>query len=316
MKAFRLIILLSLLLLLASCSNNQKLSVASHVWPGYEFMFLARNLGLIDSNLISLHETQSASETLQLLKEGKVDGGALTFDEVIRARNDGIDLVVVLVFNISAGADVILAKTSISELSDLKGKRVGVEVGSVGSIMLDQLLKKANLTTQDIEVIEATNDEYLDIWQKDQVDAVITYEPISGKILKLGGHQIFSSQEAPNLIVDVLAIKADALKNRESIEHLINAHFQAKQHFSTHHQDALYRLAPRLGVTADEVDDVFKGLLLPDYQNNLRLLSGDNPELLHSAKLLSNILKMQPREKIDSHLQRIVDDTFLLSLKP
>jgi NitT/TauT family transport system substrate-binding protein len=313
-KNLQTIIALCFLLVLAGCSNNQKITVASHVWPGYEFMFLGQNIGLLDSSLVNLHKTDSASETLQLLHQGKVDGGALTFDEVLRAKNDGLDLVVVLVFDISAGADVVIGKAGVDSFADLKGKKIAVEVGSVGSIMLDRLLKEANLSEEDVEVVEASIDQHLNFWKAGQVDVVITYEPVSGKLLELGGHEIFSSQQAPNLIVDVLALKKEALKNRLSIQHLIETHFKAKSHFSSNHQDSIFRMSGRLEVAPEEVDEVFKGLFLPDYNNNLRLLSGNEPELHISARLLNDILHLKNREKLHSYLNNLIDDSFLLSI--
>ena len=304
-------------LLLLSCSNsNEKLTIASHVWPGYEFMFLARNLGHLDSKLVSLKETNSASETILLLKQGKIDGGALTFDEVIRARNEGIELVVVLVFDVSAGADVVVAKPEITQLEQLLGKTIVLEVGSVGSIMLDQLLKKANLAQDQVKLMTATIDQHLDYWKQGLADAVISYEPVSGKIMDLGGKTIFSSQQAPNLIVDVLAIKKASLYKTDAIKHLIESHFLGQSHYNSHHQDALYRMAPRLDLPALEVDSVFKGILLPDYQNNLRLLSGKNPELLKSEMQLREILQMQNPTQADPVSDRIIDDSFLVKIKP
>jgi NitT/TauT family transport system substrate-binding protein len=180
--------------------------------------------------------------------------------------------------------------------------------------MLDQALKKANLTEQDVKVVEASIDQHEKVWKEEIVDAVITYEPVSSKIINLDGQQIFSSQEAPNLIVDVLAIRPSALKNRNAIKHLIETHFKAKTHFDTNHQDSLYRMAPRMEVQPHEVDHMFKGLYLPDYQNNLRLLSGKKPELLISADLISGILDINFAENQNTEINQIIDDRFLLSL--
>ena len=308
-------VVLAVFFILSGCSNKQQITIASHVWPGYEFMFLARNLDYLDPQLISLHESNSASETLQLLKEGKVEGGALTFDEVIRARQEGINLRVVLVFNISAGADVILAKPTIKNFADLKGKSIGVEIGAVGSIMLHQAINKSNLRMDDIKIINATIDQHLKIWNEGLIDAVITYEPEASKIIEQGGYEIFTSREAPNLIVDVLAFREDALKNDKAISHIIESHFKAQKHFNQQHEDSTYRMASRLGIPANQVNNVYRGLVLPDYQNNLRLLSGKSPALLESAKMLSTILQTNvPANQQSIDLNHIIDDSFLLKV--
>ncbi|MGD2118340.1 MAG: ABC transporter substrate-binding protein [Chromatiales bacterium] len=275
-------------------------------------MFLARDLGYLDSSSISLQETSSASETLQLLREGKLDGGALTFDEVIRARAEGLDLVVVLVFDISAGADVVLVEPSIQQPGDIRGTRIGVEVGAVGSIMLDQFLKYAGLEKQDVKVVDARIDQQLAFWEQGQLDVVVTYEPVASQIKALGAKEMFSSHEAPNLIVDVLAFRRASLDKSLAIRQLLEAHFKAKMHYSTNHQDALFRMSPRLGVRPDEVDGLFHGLVLPDYQNNLRLLSGSQPKLLNSAEILLDLLSESGVSESRIDTGNILDDRPLL----
>ena len=108
--------------LLGACEQSaHPVTVARHVWPGYEFMFLAQELGFIDPGEVEFTETSSASETLQLLLDGRVDGGALTLDEVLRAHSKGVALSVVLVFNVSAGADVLITRSKLGNLQDLRG---------------------------------------------------------------------------------------------------------------------------------------------------------------------------------------------------
>lgn len=304
-------------LLLAGCGQNQgPTKVAIHVWPGYEFLFLARSLGLLDPNKVELVETQSASGTLELLKQGKVDGGALTLDEVIRCRSLGIPLSVVLVVDASAGADVILARPEIKTLTDLKGKKIGVETGAVGSIMLDQGLASAGLKVDDVVVLESSIDQHLEGWENNLFDAVITYEPVSSQIKALGGQMIFSSREAKDLIVDVMAFRTEALKNSDSITHLIQAHYAALKHFSTNRWDAYYRMAPRLGLQPEQVSQTFQGLILPDEANNRRLLSGPKPAILVSAEKLSKIMTSAGMIDDAISFRGLINDSFLLRAQP
>jgi NitT/TauT family transport system substrate-binding protein len=70
----------------------------------------ANPLGLCPVNL----ELLSNSDSLQALAAGTVDGAGLTLDEAIGARAAGLDMKIVLVFDISTGADVLLARPEIS----------------------------------------------------------------------------------------------------------------------------------------------------------------------------------------------------------
>ena len=80
---------LALAPLSSACERAEKpLVVASHVWPGYELMFLAQREGWLPQG-ISLMETNSATVSRSVLAAGKADAAALTLDEVLRARAAG-----------------------------------------------------------------------------------------------------------------------------------------------------------------------------------------------------------------------------------
>ena len=284
-----------LLLFLNSCeftaTPNTPLRIAAHVWPGYEFMFLARQEKWLDKQQVKLVETNSATASLQALKDGLVDGAALTLDEVLRARNMKIPLTVVLVFDISAGADMLLAKPSIEQLSDLKGKRIGVEQGALGAVMLSQALQAGGLTPNDIKQVALTIDNHESAWQAGKIDALITYEPVAGNLLSKGAKKLYDSRKTPNMIIDVLAVRQSTLSShKKAIEHLIASHFQALQHFQSNTPDASYRMATHLNVVPEKVTSNYKGLLLPSIKYNHLLIDSEKPQLLQSTKLLSTIM--------------------------
>lgn len=285
---------LSLLAILNSCDISSMpstpLRIAIHTWPGYEFIFLAHQEKWIDQQ-VKLVETKSATNSLQALKDGLVDGAALTLDEVLRAREMQIPLTIVLIFDISAGADMLIAKPNIKNLTDLKGKRIGVEQNALGAVMLSQALQTSGLDPLDIEQVALTIDQHEHAWKSGEIDALITFDPIASHLLSLDAHRLYDSRQIPNLIIDVLAIHQKAIDTHKgAIKHLIAGHFKALNHFSNNTQDASYRMATHLNVAPAKVVTNYKGLLLPDIKKNHLQLAGKNPKLLQSANLLSAIM--------------------------
>ena len=124
-------------------------SVAAHVWLGYEPLFTARDRGWLDAGQVTIQETRSAVESMSALRAGKVHAAALKLDEVLGARATGLALSVVLVFNVSMGADMLLVRPGITELVQLKGLRIGHEASAVAETMLAEILKVAGLQRQD-----------------------------------------------------------------------------------------------------------------------------------------------------------------------
>lgn len=274
---------------LVACSGPPApLTIASHIWPGYELMFLARRQGWLDGSRVQLLETTSATRSMALLREGQAMGAALTLDEVLRGRQDGIDLAVVLVFNISAGADVLIVRPDILRLDHLANKRIGVESSGLGALMLRKVLGSAGLQRRDVIVVPLTIDTHQAAWDSGEIDALITFEPVASILLENGATRLFDSRSIPDTIFDVLAIRRDRLREyREAVQHLIAAHFRALDHLRTNPVDASYRMAERLGVAGPEVLSLFRGLVLPDIHANRRLLSGPNARVLDIAHQLA-----------------------------
>ncbi|MDT8281832.1 MAG: ABC transporter substrate-binding protein [Gammaproteobacteria bacterium] len=282
---------LSALPLLTACEPAKKtpLTIASHVWPGYELMFLARQEGWLSVSGLKLNETTSATASLNALVAGQVDGAALTLDEVLRARAQGIQLSIVLVFDISAGADVVLATSEIQKLADLAGKRIGVEQTALGALILHKLLTRAELPLSAITQVPITADGHQRTWHNKQLDVIITYEPISTRLEAEGARRIFDSRDIFDTILDVLAVKPDAIKQKkDALDALVAAHFKARKQFYLNPQDASYRMSRRLNLSADDVLNAYRGLKLPDVYANHKLLS--DGKLLTAAKTLSQIM--------------------------
>jgi NitT/TauT family transport system substrate-binding protein len=301
--------------ILPSCTwlDSKPITIAAHNWPGYESLFFANRETWLDRNQVNLVETTSASESMQRLSEGKVSGAALTLDEVLKARAHGLPLTIVMIFDISAGADMLISRARFKKITEIKGKRVGFEKGAVGELLLNEILNLAELKKTDIKPIELTIDKHLQAWQNNQIDAVVTYEPVASQLQSLGGFKLFDSREIPNTIVDVLAIRSDVLNfsHANAIRHLVAAHFHALNYINKNPQDAAYRMATHLGLPVVDVLPAFKGLVLPDANYNHRLMAGTSAELLLSAKrLVKSMLKNGLLKKSDS-LNTLINTDYL-----
>jgi NitT/TauT family transport system substrate-binding protein len=267
------------------------LRVASHVWPGYEFMFLARREGWISGQDTVLVETGSATESTQLLATDKADAAALTLDEMLGARARGLPLMAVLIFDISLGADVLLARPGIESLAQLKGRRIGHEPSAVGALMLHKALEAAALRIDEVQVVDVTFDQHEKAWRAGQVDALITFEPLASLLHREGAPRLFDSSRIPDTIFDVLAVMpAAAERNPDALRRLIAAHFQGQRNFRKNPNDAAYRMAERMHLPAKEVLAAFGGLELPDVYRNRKLLRGENAPLVNVARELAAFL--------------------------
>lgn len=280
-------------LALAGCDHAPPtpLRVAAHVWPGYESLYLARSLGLYDKAPIRLIETASATSTAEVLRNGLVEAAALTLDEALQLLQDGVEIKVVLVMDVSHGGDKLLARPNIPTLKALRGARVGVESGAVGALMLQAALEHAKLAASDIRIERLSVDEQFAAWQEKRVDAVVTYDPVARKIQQQGGRLLFDSRQIAGRILDVLVVRTDALERHESsLKTLIEGHFSALESRVRDPATADAHMARRLRVPAVEVASLFNGIHIPSAAENHEYLDGPSPTLESASEHLAALM--------------------------
>lgn len=274
----------------AGCFQEREplLRVATNVWPGYETLYLARSLGYFDDRSIRLVEMPSASQVSQALRNGTIEAGCLTLDETLSLLQDGVDLRVILIMDVSHGADVVMARPGIYTLKALRKQRVGVESTAEGAIMLDAALEAGGLNVQDIRIVPLTPDEHAEAYIAGKVDAIVTFEPVRSQLLKAGAHILFDSSQVPGRIIDVLVVRAEMMApRRKALEDLVRGHFRAKEYLEREHWDAAMRMMPRLH---GNVLAQFTGIRLSDMDENRIFLSGEAPRLNSVAHELADLM--------------------------
>lgn len=294
------------------CGQARPLRIALDPWIGYQFMTLARQDGWLPPSRVELLEFPSVAISTATLATGRVDGAALTLDEVLSLREQGLELSVVLVFDVSAGADALLASPHISSLAELKGKRLAVESSTLGVIMLAKVLEAAGLERGDVTVVPMDQDRHLETWNSQSVDAIITYQPVLEQLQALGLVRLFDSRSLPQLIVDVLAMRTEVLISQAAaLRELIAAHFQGLKRWRDNPIDTAYRLSARLGVKPEEVKSVFNGIDLPDAIYNMHYLSKPADELTQTVTEIAQIMLRQGLLRRPANLDRLFDPAYL-----
>jgi NitT/TauT family transport system substrate-binding protein len=284
--------------------------VGSIVFPGYETLFLGRELGLLDARQVRLVELLANTDTLRALAAGQLEAAALTLDELMTARADGVDLRAVLVFDESAGADVVLAKAPVT-LQTLQDRRVAVEDGAMGAVMLSALLKAAGLTPHQIRKVPMTLDRSEALFQSAEVDVVVTAEPWAARLEKVGARRIFDSQAIPGRIVDVLAVRASALQTfGPALRHLLAVHFAAQKILRDAPARAAPLMAARLQTPTAEIASLYRGLQLPELAQNRAMLARDGA-IDRTALELQQVMREAGLLPANAVVQAVADAHFL-----
>lgn len=291
---------------------GKPLEIASNSWLGYVPLHLADRLGYFQKNNIHLVELASATDVMHALKTGTVDAAGLTLDETLTLIDENHNLKIIMVFDTSNGADAVIAKPHIQKLTDLESATIGVEYTAVGAIMLNALLDNADLTLSNINVETCLFDEQEACFIYDNIDAVVTFEPVRTKLLNLGGHVIFDSSSIDGLITDVLVVRTDAInKYNDELNDLVRGYFQALEYMLTDTNHAYQYIAQKSGITTDEVELAYEGLRLIDHEENTKYFDDDSKVLNNKIDRLTSLMFEHNFLKNIALSKNIVDGSFI-----
>lgn len=309
------------ILLLSGCNPAPQtpLRIGSNIWPGYQPLYLAQSLGYYQNSPIKLIRLTSTLEVLHALRNGNLEGAALTLDEALTLVQDDYDLSIILVMDFSNGGDALLAKPDIQSLQQLKGKQVALGYTTVSAVLLERALNSAGLTPKDIDIVNCTLDTHVDCYAS--VDAIVTFEPEKTKLENIGAKMLYNSSRIPKKIVDVLVVRNDLLsEHEESLKLLLSGHFKALDYLANNSQAATRMMADEMGITPTETTLALNGLHLPSLQENRQLLSSQSSEspspIERAAKDLSIFMLDKGFLKKQINVQKLVNARFLPGDQP
>jgi len=280
----------------AGCSADKgpPLRMGSSMWPGFEAFYVARERGLWRDDEVRLVEYPSTSDLIRAFRNGAIDAGLVTLDEALLLEADVPDIRIILVTDVSNGADVLLAKPQYAHMKDLKGHRIGAETTALGAYVLFRALQLAGMSREDVEIVPLEFSEQQAAFEGGTIDAVVTYEPVRAKLLSGGAVQLFDSSQIPGEVVDVLVVSSGYLASSpNTVRSVVRGFYGAQRYFQEHPADALRIAAARENVTPDEFRQSLTLLHVPDAPESEAMLVGRTATLHASAKSLATLMLQQ-----------------------
>jgi len=275
----------------ACVREPQMLRIGTNVWIGSEPLYLARELGYLDPKAIQLVEYPSASEVLRAFRNMAIDGMVISLDELLGLAADGLQPRVVLVVDVSHGADAVVGRSGMRSMKDLKGKRVAVEGGALGAYVLSRALAKNGMRASDVKVVHLESNEQPVAFEKGQVDGAVTFDPYRDQLLRAGAKTLFDSTQIPGEIVDLVAVRANVLERQpKAVDSLLVGWLKAIDYLGREPLDAARRMGIRQQTTGEQFLKALQGLHIPSRAENLRMLGGDKPELAVSGRRLMELM--------------------------
>jgi NitT/TauT family transport system substrate-binding protein len=267
--------------------------------------------------MVQLVEYPSASEVLRAFRNEAIDGMVISLDELFGLAQEGLKPRVILVVDVSHGADAVVGRAGMRSMKDLKDKRIAVESGALGAYVLSRALALNGMQASDVKVVQLESNEQPAAFEKGQVDAAVTFDPYRGELLRAGARSLFDSTQIPGEIVDLVAVRESVLESQpKSIQALISGWMKAVDYMGREPKDAARRMGIRQQTTGEQFLKALEGLHIPSHDENMRMIGGPKPELAASGRRLMDLMVEAKLLRTPLEIERLLAPEPLQSLMP
>ncbi|PWB39137.1 MAG: hypothetical protein C3F02_00770 [Parcubacteria group bacterium] len=293
------------------------ITIGTETWPGYVALYVAESQGFFrDQGLnVDVKLYKDLSQLSGDYQAGKMQGRANISLEAVNESLDGFKQNIVLAIDYSAGADAIVASKKIVALTDLSGKLVAFEKGTLEEFFISWALQQADLTLSDITAVEANPDEAAQMLKRGEVDVAVSHEPFLSELASDPDlHILTSSKDAPGLITDILTFRQDFVENNpQTVQAIVTAYFQALNFVKNNPDQAAVILAKEFKISASDIERQLQGLKLLDLTDNATIFApGNDPQSLYLQLDKIGRFVAEERNKVEViNTDTMVDPTFI-----
>lgn len=203
----------------APAPTGPALKIAYSDWPGWIAWDIGVQKGFFKEAGVAVDFVWfEYVPSMDAFGAGKVDAVTMTNGDALVTGSTGAPSKCIVANDYSNGNDMIVAKPGIKSMAELKGKKIGVEVGFVDHLLLLKGLESAKLTEKDVIIKNVTTDQTPQALKSGSVDAIAAWQPNSGQALKevAGSTAIYTSENVPGLIFDHLCVNPRSLAERRA----------------------------------------------------------------------------------------------------
>ncbi len=243
----------------------------------------------------------------------KLDAVCMTNIDALFTGATGRHGKAVVINDYSNGSDMIVAQAGIASVSDLKGKKVALEVGLLEQLLLRKALESNGLSETDVTVINLPTDKLPLALKVKKADAVVAWQPSSGEALTAaaGSKAIFSSADVPGLIYDALFVGDESLKaHPDEWKKVADVWFRIVDFIKdpANKTEVLAIMSHRAGVPAAEYGPMLNGAFLLDRPGNQKAFAvGDGLDSIYGSTKVADQFNMDmknytAKQDVDSYI--------------
>ncbi len=227
---------------------------------------------------IEWRKFQSGTDVIAAMASGDLKISELGSSPLAIAATQGVDLQLFMISDGIGSAEALIARngTGINSVKDLKGKKIGVPLGSTSHFSLMGALANAGVAASDVTVLGMSPDQIAAAWSQKQIDATFIWDPVQTKVRANGKMIIHAGQVTGKPTFDGWVVDREfGNKNRGLIVAFIKAIAKADGSYTsnpaawTADSTAVKTIAKRTGAKAADIPVILKGYAFPSISDQL-----------------------------------------------
>jgi taurine transport system substrate-binding protein len=147
---------------------------------------------------IEWRKFDAGTDVIAAMASGDVVLSELGSSPVAIGASSGLEIELIAYSDVIGKAESLIARTDagIASVADLKGKTVGVPIGSTAHYSLMGALQHDGLSEADVNIVGMKPDDIAAAWGQGSIDAAWIWQPVQSEILKTGTLIIGADQTA------------------------------------------------------------------------------------------------------------------------
>ena len=320
----KLTVLLLAIAMLSGCKKETApLKIGFSDWPGWVAWQIAIDKGFFEEEGVNVKFFWfEYAASMDAFASGHIDAVNMTNGDALVTGATGATNRIILASDYSNGNDMIVAAPGINSLTDLKGQKIGIEVGFVEHLLLIKALESVGLKDSDVQLVNVVTHQTAQTLASGEVAAIGAWQPNSGQALKAvaGSQPIYTSADMPGLIYDVLAVSPTSLnERRDDWMKVLEVWFRVIDFLSdpANEQEALTIMASRANVSSEEYATYMKGVrFLTKEEAKAVLQKGETLESIYGSLKLVNRFNLDNKVyEVSQDIEAYVDPSLMQELK-
>lgn len=255
-------------LVLLSCSESgysgkaETITIGAPPLEQNALLYVAEERGMFQRNglRVVIRDYDSGATSLGGLLNGEVNVAGTAEFPFVKAVIERKEELRAIVCNDRFENGYILARKDrgITGESDLKGKRIGLTLGTINEFYLGRLLALNGLKIRDVILVDLKPAQYAEAFAAGKVDAIIAWHPYVHRIQNTEDGGVLLPAQSSQAAYGLLVCRSGWLKQHaDTVERLLKSLLDAEQYLLHHPREAKAIVQKRLNYDYPYIEQIW-----------------------------------------------------------